>query len=231
VTALVKIAYGLAAQDQREAAVAAASPKKKEKRRELAGVGPLGALGIFERRSAVNLVMCSASTQAADGATAATPDLQHVKNAMQWDLWNPWASFYELNSTHPLVAKRITYLSDQAAALGQEPLVLFDRAKPESYWGAFIVDVLIQSLPFLGIIAALVIGFGDVIRGAFAPAMLGLALLLTGVGYLMTTLFKYRTGIYPHLTVSALMGHVKVSPVRPVLATVTGKVIGKGSPA
>ena len=64
----------------------------------------------------------------------AGPDPEQIKGAMQWDLWNPWATYYEINSTHPLAAKRMLALSDQAAALGQTPAVVFDRAKPESYW-------------------------------------------------------------------------------------------------
>ena len=35
---------------------------------------------------------------------------ENLKSAMQWDLWNPWATFYELNSTHPLIAHRLQYL-------------------------------------------------------------------------------------------------------------------------
>ena len=66
---------------------------------------------------------------------------------MQWDLWNPWATFYELNSTHPLIAHRLQYLSDQGAAMGQEPYIVFDRRKPESYWDDFAVDVLVMLLP------------------------------------------------------------------------------------
>ena len=68
---------------------------------------------------------------------------------MQWDLWNPWATFYELNSTHPLIAHRLEYLSDQAAAMGQEPYIVFDRRKPESYWDDFVVDLGVMFLPLL----------------------------------------------------------------------------------
>ncbi len=74
---------------------------------------------------------------------------------MQWDLWNPWATFYELNSTHPLVAHRLQYLGDQAAAMGQEPYIVFDRRKPESYWDDFAVDVAVMFLPLLLFLAGL----------------------------------------------------------------------------
>ena len=90
-------------------------------------------------------------------ATASAPiSKENLKSAMQWDLWNPWATFYELNSTHPLIAHRLQYLSDQAATMGQEPYVVFDRRKPESYWDDFAVDVAVVLLPLL----LAVVGFG-----------------------------------------------------------------------
>ncbi|MBI4579311.1 MAG: M48 family metalloprotease [Planctomycetes bacterium] len=229
VTALVKIAYGLAAQEQQEASEAEAKKDKKAKQRELAGVGPLGALNIFDRHSSVNMVVC-AGGGGTGSSGAACPDLELVKGAMQWDLWNPWAGFYELNSTHPLIAKRINYLSDQAAAMGQEALVLFDRVKPESYWDEFLADVFVWLLPVLGFLAGVAICVGGLATQAVSPAVLGLALILGGAGYLIKTFFAYRSGIFPNLTVAALMGHVKVSPVRPVPATLAGTIIGKGVP-
>ncbi|OFZ18124.1 MAG: hypothetical protein A2Z20_06150 [Bdellovibrionales bacterium RBG_16_40_8] len=40
-----------------------------------------------------------------DAAAVLNPDV--IKQVMRWDLWNPWATYYELQSTHPLTAKRI----------------------------------------------------------------------------------------------------------------------------
>ncbi len=51
-----------------------------------------------------------------------------------------------------------------------------------------------------------------------------------GLGLLFKTRFAYRSDLFPHMTTAALLGHVKVSPVRPVPATLTGKIIGKGVP-
>src|SRR5581483_9743454 len=84
------------------------------------------------------------------------PDVEQIKGAMQWDLWNPWATYYEINSTHPLTAKRLLALSDQAAALGQTPAVVFDRAKPESYWDEFLVDVAVLWAPGLALVGGAV---------------------------------------------------------------------------
>jgi heat shock protein HtpX len=61
-------------------------------------------------------------------------------------------------------------------------------------------------------------------------AWLGVALALFAAGGLIKTVCVYRGKLYPHLSVAALMGHVKVSPVRPVPTTVTGQIIGKGVP-
>ena len=76
-------------------------------------------------------VMCAAPRTDHGKASAGQVDVERVKSAMQWDLWNPWAAWYELNSTHPRVAKRLLRLSDQASAQGDEPYIVFDRAKPK----------------------------------------------------------------------------------------------------
>jgi Zn-dependent protease with chaperone function len=230
-SALVKIAYGLAAQDSKEheQEAAAAKDKKQETRvKSAAGVGAFGALNIFDRGGAVNMVMTAAST----GSTGpGQVDTERVKSAMQWDLWNPWASWYELNSTHPLVAKRLLYLSDQASAYGHEPYVMFDRAKPESYWDDFFVDLCVLALPFVG----LVLGIGAMIGGCVALgdvhwSLLGIPFGLMALGSFVKNWFSYRGKIFEQRTVATLMGQVKVSPVRPIPCTMQGRIIGKGVP-
>ena len=197
-------------------------------RRDLAGSGAIGALNIFNRDAALNLVMSSSSTAPSGGSRIS---VERVKDAMQWDLWNPWAEFFELHSTHPLVAKRLQHLGVQAAVMGQEPLVLFNRTKPESYWDEFFVDLFVMSLPFLGLLA----GAGAL----FALELeflrinwpyLGIPVALCGIGGLIKTLSRYPTAWFPNQTIEKLMQQVKVSPVRPVPATLSGTIIGKGVP-
>jgi Zn-dependent protease with chaperone function len=79
--ALVKIAYGLAAATPDEAHAKASS-----------GLRAVTALGIFDPRAALSL---AASSAGPSGVAQ-----QDIVGAMQWDLWNPWAGFYELGSTH-----------------------------------------------------------------------------------------------------------------------------------
>jgi Zn-dependent protease with chaperone function len=230
--ALVKIAYGLAARRgvPEEEEAAAKDKKKKKKAAAPAGLGALRALNIFDDRAAVGLVV--ASSVGRDVTQPGQPDPEQIKGAMQWDLWNPWAGWYELNSTHPLVAKRILRLSDQAARQGQEPLVLFDRRKPESYWDDFLVDVFVMVLPWLAF-AAGVAGCVLTYLATQSPrslAWLGGALVLGGLASLFKTGFVYRRDFFPYLSVAALLHRVKVSAVRPVPATLTGTIIGKGVP-
>jgi heat shock protein HtpX len=109
--------------------------------------------------------------------------------------------------------------------------VVFDRVKPESYWDEFFVDLLVMLLPLFGFLAglALFVTLG-VTLGQWHFGWLGVGVALMGLGGVLKTRFKYARGLFPHLTVAALMGHVKVSPVRPVPVTLTGRIIGKGVP-
>lgn len=72
-----------------------------------------------------------------------------IQEIMRWDLWSPWASYYELHSTHPLTAKRINAIGTYALSLKQEPYLLFNKEKPESYWDDFFGDVLVLLLPYI----------------------------------------------------------------------------------
>src|SRR5262249_22696797 len=98
--ALVKIAYGLASQGKKEDEEQLKGEKTKEDEAHVP-TGAIRAMNIFDDRAAVSLVVASSVGR---GTDAKHPDVEHIKSAMQWDLWNPWAKLYELNSTHPLVA-------------------------------------------------------------------------------------------------------------------------------
>ena len=255
-SALVKIGYGLASRagherpDKAEDEEVDKKGKKKKKAEPIFGIDAIGAMGIFDRKGAVAMVASSASlgfdragSGTATAAIARSVNKENLKSAMQWDLWNPWATFYELNSTHPLIAHRLQYLSDQGAAMGQEPYIVFDRRKPESYWDDFAVDVLVILLPFLlflaGLGLALALGAGaafGVLPGAvnLGPAaglvLCGLPILGLGIGSLIKTMLVYRGDYFAPLSVAGLLHKVKVSNVRPVPARLRGTIIGKGVP-
>ncbi len=244
-SALVKIGYGLAARGQSQSASEPAETKDKKGKASKKGMVPaldaIGAMGIFDRKSAVAMVASSASagfdSSGTAGATAtAAPRIskENLKSAMQWDLWNPWATFYELNSTHPLVAHRLQYLSDQAAAMGDEPYIVFDRRKPESYWDDFLVDLLVMFLPLValavGMGIALTLGLAGLAGGRAMLSLIGLPVLGLGVGSFIKTVLIYRGDYFAPLAVAGLLHKVKVSNVRPVPARLRGTIIGKGVP-
>jgi heat shock protein HtpX len=207
-SALVKIAYGLAGK------------RRESKAGEPAAQETLRALGVFDPVGALGLV---ASSLSGGGA----PSKENILGAMQWDLWNPWAGYYELHSTHPLPARRLEALGLQAAFYGQDPFVLFDEKQPESYWDEFFVDLFYLWLPWLLAGAAVL---SNHLSGISGPRGWWGAAAGWGVGGLLRLWFRYGGGFCPDMTVSALLKKVKVSAVRGVPAALQGKVIGRGVP-
>ncbi|MFH0774216.1 MAG: M48 family metalloprotease [bacterium] len=222
-SALVKIAYGLAGKKPKE---------EKESRRE-STLEAIKSLGIFDANTARGLAIASYSSPAVK--MSGEIDTENLQEVMKWDLWNPWAKYYELHSTHPLVANRLNYLSEQSASLGQEPFVVFNRRRPESYWDEFFVDVLIMNLP------TLVVLLGGILCWVLYLSNLnpnfplyGVIIILAGVAELIKTLFSYEDygnhGYFPYMNIASLLKNVKVSAIRPVPCTLKGKIIGRGVP-
>ncbi|MBI3550895.1 MAG: M48 family metalloprotease [Elusimicrobia bacterium] len=208
-SALVKIAYGLAGHRSEDA-----------KGEESATHETVRALGIFDPIGAMGLVAASLSRSGA-------PSKENILGAMQWDLWNPWAKYYELQSTHPLPAHRLELLGQQAAAYGQTPFVNFDLKQPESYWDEFAVDFLMLWLPWL--LAGLSLA-SDSFWGVSGPHVFWSAAGGWAIGNLGKLWFSYRTGFYPDMTVAAALKKVKVSGVRGIPAALKGTIIGRGVP-
>lgn len=201
--ALVKVAYGLAAErnDRR-------GPDRQ-------------ALGIFDRRAAATLALV---TRGSPGMSRHGIDQSALLGAMKWDLWNPWAMIAEVHSTHPLVAKRLLHLSAVSERLGEPPWLRFDLPRPESYWDEFAVDLAVLALP----VGACVVAWQLMqSHGTFG---LGLGLALVGLTWALQLRFRYPTHSFPEMSVATLMRRVKVSGVRPIPCRVEGVVIGRGEP-
>ena len=220
-SALVKIAYGLAGQEKKKGKASSARGGRME---------AIGAMGIFDAGAAQALAIASYSEAAQEAGEVA---MGNLKGAMRWDLWNPWAKWYEFNSTHPLVANRLRYLSDQAVHMGQEPYVVFDEAQPESYWDEFIFDLFIHLLPAAAALALVLVSVGLYFIDGVPPEgrlLLPVAVALLGAALLLRFEFAYRSDYFPEMSVAALLKKVKVSAVRPVPCTLKGTVIGRGVP-
>jgi Zn-dependent protease with chaperone function len=207
-SALVKIGYGLAGKG-----------KKKERRKpQLESIKPMG---IFDPISATSLAVSSYNP----GYMGGDIDKNTLKRVMRWDLWNPWAKYYELHSTHPLIAKRLRALSNQSQTTGKPPYIVFNEKRPESYWDDFLLDFLIVLLPVGAIVLSAVFFFvkQDIM-------FLKLGVFLLGGTYLLRTFFSYNFKFFPEMKISSLLRKVKVSGVRGVPCRIKGKIIGRGVP-
>lgn len=187
----------------------------------------------------MNISSGKALALAAQGGTGGNIDPQMIKEVMRWDLWSPWAWYYELHSTHPLTAKRINAIGAHAIKMGQTPAVVFDFQKPESYWDDFIVDLFTLALPiFVGSILAAIHAYfcyQAQFTGSYAEFFRQNApqLLITFVtGVAIGGIFKlfkiYPSGAAVPYAIAGLLKKIKVSPVRAYKVHLKGTIIGRG---
>ena len=155
-------------------------------------------------------------------------DPEAIKETMAWDLWNPWAFFYEFGMTHPLTAKRILAMGKMAEDQGQMPYVTFDLVKPESYWDDFLRDVFMRHMWWLVTIPLCFLLFWYNIVPIALILSLGLFMMGT-LGFLYLRLYRYTPG-FRDAKVEELLRIVKAGPVRGIPVRLRGHIIGRGQP-
>lgn len=235
--ALVKIAYGMIVSEAKlaeERAEGTADSKSKWKSSFHKGIR---AMGIFDGNSAQAMSM---SVQ----GRGQTLDPDSVAKAASWDLNHPWAKFIELNSTHPLPAKRLRALDKYAVNIGREPQFpdIGKVKNPESLWDEFFIELfLMYVLPLLIFIMPVLgyVSFLSADNPQISP-MVG-----AGLGFIIVALLWYyrKTVRYPKvkktqeavnvtfpLTDLTKNGYYEASPVRGKAVAVEGTVIGRGTP-
>ncbi|WP_263971172.1 zinc metalloprotease HtpX [Leptolyngbya sp. PCC 6406] len=208
--ALVKIAYGIVEEGQRE----------KEPSRLMEGTR---ALGIYDAKSA--------NSTGTAYRVAASPE--RVGRVFLWDLFNPWGWWMELNSTHPLTGKRVRALSTYAEQLGLT--IEFDmgrvvqegkRLSKHRLYGNFALDILLYTAEPLGLIVGLIVGLLLLPTdwGFLMGAFLGL-----GAGILVKRSVMYPDfNRAPQSDVLTLMSDPYASPLRGQPVKLDGKLIGRG---
>ena len=211
-SALVNIGFGLSTREKSKDAKGSASAEST--------------LGIFDAKNSKSLVVeCYR-----DGEI----DKSRIKGAMKWELWNTWAFWYELGSTHPLTSKRLTRLGEIAKKYGQEPFVDFDLQKPESYVDDFLREAFIGALPWVGFLACAVVAFIAGVGSDFnSPVFLMASVLAVPVGLLLSCvkyLYTHPRRSYSEANTAGLLGEVKVSMIRSIPAELRGTIIGRGNP-
>ena len=187
---------------------------------------------------ALNIISVSHSKQLALACHEEKGDFnpQTIEDIMKWDLWSPWAVYYEFKSTHPLTAKRINAIGSYALSLKQQPYVLFTKKKPESYWDDFFVDIGVLMLPYILGIIGFCIGVSAATNSDydwakseglpfmfFAVSLFGLSL-----GAFIRTLKAYPSGKFLSYSIASLLKCVKVSPVRSYPVCLKGHILGRG---
>ncbi|UCC20821.1 MAG: M48 family metalloprotease [Promethearchaeota archaeon] len=229
-TGLVKIAYGLLADAQIE-------ERKKSRVRALRG------FGIFDPSAAKGLGVISVGT-------TQVLSMEAVQKAAAWDLYNPWAKYYQMFSTHPLPAKRIMRLNMLCDIYGIKPEIDFSDAKRlkeeqagKTLWDQFLGDIFMKMLPtlvFLALLGLTIVWLFDLAFVGFnvpffaplyANMWLAWAIGFYVIGFMsiLKTGYMYKGG-FEDKKVLDLVTNVKVSPIRTVPAFIEGKIVGKGIP-
>ncbi len=218
-SALIKIAYGMVKADGEYKEALNRKAVDAQRRREYRIAGSMAVMGISNLHSGAALALAGA-----DPSSAAA--------VMRWDLVNPWARFYELNSTHPLTALRVRALNEEAQNSHQAvqyPLPTDQRIQ----WASFAIEFVVWALPLLSI-AALVSEwwlrgwpayFGIVLPAETKPILL----IASGVGWLLRVAYRYR-GSTQDATVISLLEDTEVSQMRPRAVRLKGEIVGRGVP-
>lgn len=221
-TALIKISYGMVKQGSQLKRLAEQGDKheKKAARRSLQFGRALSLMGIMSASNNTNALALGMSSA------------EQTERVMRWDLVNPWARVYELNSTHPLTAQRIAALNREATRQGLAPSYpLPTDTRPR--WGAFPLEFLIWGAPLL--CGFLLVSSGwigkDLVRmGVMLPTHLGpWLMILAGASWAVRIGFRYRGSFRPQ-KVGLLLEDLDVSEMRPRAITLTGEIIGNGLP-
>lgn len=149
------------------------------------------------------------------------------KTLMRWDIKNIWGKWYEINSTHPLTAKRIMALT------GDE---IEDSKSSIEDVNQFILEVFINLLPWIFATATLLIPNSESILdsgifGGLIDRFISnpLFVSLTGASILIKYYYCYRDG-HEEYKIFNLLSKEDASPVRGIPAVLKGKIIGRGIP-
>ncbi|MBU5483685.1 M48 family metalloprotease [Clostridium sp. MSJ-11] len=143
---------------------------------------------------------------------------------IRWDLKNPWAKWYEINSTHPLTGRRILALTDTEIVETEDSEGWIKRLS------VFIVEAIINMLPATMALAGFMyLIFNKEIGISYFIKEHSLYIALIGASILIKYYYSYRKN-YEERSIKELLEREDASPVRGIPTVLKGKVIGKGIP-
>lgn len=229
---LVKIAYGLAEiQTKAERAGTKGNDRLLQSTRAMGIADPkaAGTVGNAVRTTGAlgNTALDVQVDVETDGTDTFRPEL--VEPVFLFDLYNPWASVVELDSTHPLTGKRLLALDEMADGLRRPRTFRFDaidaagkQLDQQALYGDFAFEVVLWFLPW----ALPVLAFPlYVMVPSAAP---GIALAAWGFGAFARSAYAYAfLQEFEAATVYELMCDPYASPLRGRPVELGGTILGK----
>jgi hypothetical protein len=228
-SALIKIAYGML-HFEYDYHLALKNEGKNESQKRFGKERQMG--------SAISLLGI-ANLSSNRSLALALSDPSKAATVMRWDLVNPWASIYELTSTHPLVAHRVRALNRQAEEMHWPATYPLPDTRSEGWNWSFPVELLVWAAPW---VCAMLLFFGEPISAiarhyhiAFAiPAlhawwMAPLLLATLGATWMIRIGFRYH-GDFKAASIETLLEDVEVSEMRPRAVELRGEIVGNGYP-
>lgn len=221
-SALVKIGYGLTTANSKNKEENTDIEDKKTKTKKAIHISSVSALGIFDEKTSKSLVVSSYD----DGEISK----ENIKKAARWELWNPWAKWYEFNSTHPMISKRIKAICKYCSSYGQKEFIVFDENKPESYVDDFMIEVFIKFLPFITLFILIITYILLFYTLTNTMMFFGISIIIFTISLFILFVRTHKNSNYEEKTVSDLLGEVKVSGVTSIPCIVEGQIVGRGTP-
>jgi len=142
-----------------------------------------------------------------------------IRNAIKYDLFNPWATLLEFSSTHPLIGKRINAV---------KPIKLsVDKVTKAKLWSNFWTDIFVSYMNFFVLI---ILGIA-----AYMYPLYRIYIGITGIILSILIIAKIVNYRYPMKAVkkakiSELAADLYASPVKGKYVELDGIAIGKGTP-
>jgi len=145
---------------------------------------------------------------------------------MAWDLKSVWGRWYELNSTHPLTAKRILALEGRSS---DEYRISVSAVLK------FLLEALIALLPWISGGVTYFSNRSRIIDGGLYSTFLYLIknepiyIIMLGAALLIKFYYSYGKD-YQEYKLTELLADETASPVKGIPAVIEGRVVGKGIP-
>ncbi len=207
-TALLKVAYGIAA-----------APDTEQTAHLLRATR---AQGLFDVQQARGTALVHANAKDQPGT---------LERALLFDMVSPWAWIVQLGSTHPLIGKRLERLMQ----LSQRPRFDFERIKAQNVdrarlYAGFWRDATIWALPWLAAIAFAAFFLLHLLAPSLGlmPTAAFVLVAVFAVGVWLRLRMKYPSSEFPPSDVMTCLSDVYASPVRGRPVALSGAAIGRG---